>query len=128
MAKLIQKKRRRKLKTTMAQAIAHVRYARYGPRKVASVLDQIRGKSAQRALTLLEFLPRRSRHLVAAALRSAMYNLSGKAGRIVEPKDIWVKSCWINQAPVLKRIHTGSMGRAFGYRRKMCHLTVVVTD
>ena len=112
----------------MAEALAIARYARYTPRKVGQVLPLIRRKNAERALTVLEFLPKRAALLVRKVLQSALSNLGGKLGRKIDPKEAWIKSIDIGAGPVLKRIHTGSMGRAMPYKHKTCHLTVVVTD
>lgn len=112
----------------MAQALAQARYMRRAPRKVGLILKVIRKKNAAKALTALEFLPKRSSFLVAKTLRSALANLSAKKGARVEPQNTWIESCWVNQGPVLKRIHAGSMGRAFPYKRKTCHLVIKVVD
>ncbi|MBI4368830.1 MAG: 50S ribosomal protein L22 [Elusimicrobia bacterium] len=112
----------------MADARAEARYSRYAPRKVGHVLTLIRSKNAQQALTTLNFLPKRSSVVVQKVLRSALANLGGKLGRTVEPKEAWIKTATVDQGPVLKRIHAGSMGRAMPYKRKTCHLTIIVSD
>ncbi|MBI2070893.1 MAG: 50S ribosomal protein L22 [Elusimicrobia bacterium] len=112
----------------MAEAVARALWARYAPRKVGQVASLISRKNAQRALLSLEFLPKGSSVLVKKTLESALSNLGGKLGRKVDPKEAWIKTCKVDQGPALKRIHAGSMGRAFPYKRKICHLTIVVSD
>ena len=112
------------------EAIAHARFQRFGARKVGQVLDQIRGKSVARAHELLPMIPRRATKMVAKALQSAAANLQAKAGRRLEPREICVKSAWVGQGPMgpLKRVLPAPMGRAMTFKRKVCHLTMVVTD
>ena len=45
------------------EATAHARFQRYGARKVAQVLCEIRGKSVQRAEQLLPLIQRRATQL-----------------------------------------------------------------
>ncbi|MFC1523112.1 50S ribosomal protein L22 [Elusimicrobiota bacterium] len=112
----------------MAEAKAIAYYARYAPRKVCIVLDQIRGKNVGEAIKILEFIPKRSRVLIQKTLNSAFNNLSNKLGRKLEPGEAWIESCLANAGPVLKRMRPGSMGRAFPFKRKTVHLTIEVTD
>lgn len=112
------------------EATAFARFQRFGPRKVAQVCGQIRGKSVSQAEALLPQIPRRAGVVVAKTLRSAFSNLRVKAGRKLEPAQAFVKAAWSNQGPLqaLKRIQPGPMGRALPFKRKMCHLTIVVSD
>lgn len=112
----------------MTQAVVRVHFAREAPRKIGQVLGLIRRKNAQRALTALAFAPKRSAVLVNKALRSALANLNVKTGKKLEPKEAWVKECWVNGGPVIKRIRAGSQGRAVPFKRKTAHLAITVTD
>jgi len=112
------------------EATAKARFQRFGPRKVAQVLQWIRGQSLARSQAILPRIPRRAATLVEKTLRSAAANLAVKAGRQIPPEKVWVKAAWANQGPMkaLKRIQPGPMGRALPFKRKMCHLTIVVSD
>jgi len=59
---------------------AIARYIRTSPFKVRRVLDQIRGKSYQEALILLEFMPYRACEPIVKVLRSAVANAEHNAG------------------------------------------------
>ncbi len=112
------------------EAVAYSRYQRYGRRKVGQVLDEIRGKDIQTAQAILAVIPRRAATPVGKTMRSAAANLSVKLGRKVDLNSIWIKSAGSDKGPMkpLKRIRPGPMGRAMPYKRKMCHITIVVTD
>lgn len=106
------------------EAIAKSRFARYAPRKVNQVLELIRNKPVEKAFDVLAFSPKISAGLVSKTLKSAVSN----AGRLKNMSGLKVKKCWIGQGPVLKRLRPGPMGRGMLYKRKTCHLTVVIGD
>jgi large subunit ribosomal protein L22 len=115
------------------EATAHARFQRYGTRKVAQVLREIRGKSVLEAERILPMIPRICSGMIVKAVRSAAANLvtqSAKAGRPVDPEKVYIKSCWSTMGPMghMKRMLPAPQGRAYTFRRKVCHLTVVVSD
>ncbi|MDE2293463.1 MAG: 50S ribosomal protein L22 [Elusimicrobia bacterium] len=112
------------------EATAKAKFARYGARKVNSVLGQIRGKSVKSAEQLLPLVPRRATELVAKTLKSAASNLQVKAGKKLDPSGMWIKEAWVGQGPMshMKRVLPAPMGRAYTFKRKVCHLTMVVAD
>ena len=111
-------------------AIAHARFQRYGVRKVAQVLEQIRGKSIRTAEQLLPLIPRRCNELVSKTLHCAAANLQVQLGKKVEPGLMYVKAAWVGQGPMgqMKRVLPAPMGRAMTFKRKVCHLTMIVSD
>ncbi|MGQ0644474.1 MAG: 50S ribosomal protein L22 [Elusimicrobiota bacterium] len=106
------------------EAVAHSQFARYSPRKVGQVLGLIRGKPVSKALETLPWVPRVSRVLVEKTLKSALAN----AGKGADPARMRVAQAWVNQGPVLKRVRAHAMGSRNIYKRKTCHLTIVVSD
>lgn len=112
------------------EAIAHARYQRYGRRKMGQVCGLIRGKTVKTAEDLLTQVARRSAPVVGKTLKSAASNLQIKAGRRLEGTQMWVRAAFSNQGPMkaLKRIQPGPQGRAMPFKRKMCHVTIVVSD
>lgn len=106
------------------QAVAHSQFARYSYRKVNQVLGLIRGKSVAEAMGMLPWVPRTSRVLVEKTLKSAYAN----AGKGIDPAQLRVAEAWANHGPVLKRVRPMAMGGRATYKRKTCHLTIVVSD
>jgi len=108
------------------EATAYARFQRFGTRKVAQVLTQIRGKSVARAQDLLPLIPRKSTVIVVKALKSAAV----KAGKKLDPAAMYVKAAWVGQGPMqnMKRVLPAPQGRAYTFKRKVCHLTMVVSD
>lgn len=112
------------------EAIVRARFQRFGSRKVNQVLDEIRGKSVQKAQERLPMIPRRATTLVTKALKSAFANLENRAGKKLEPKTVFVKAAWVGNGPMgnMKRVLPAPMGRAMTIKRKVCHLTLIVSE
>ena len=112
------------------EAICKLRYQRYGRRKVGQLLDQIRGKSLFQAEQILTSIPMRATEVVHDAVKSAGANLSVKLGRKLDIKTVWITTAFADQGPMkmLRRVQPGPQGRAMPFKRKMCHITVAVSD
>ena len=114
-------------------AIARAKFQRFGARKVAQVLSEIRGKSVFEVEQMLPMIPRTCSRFIEKTIRSAAANLTikaARAGQSLVPADVYIKSCWAGQGPMgqMKRVRPAPMGRAMTIKRKVCHLTVVVSD
>lgn len=105
------------------EAIAKAKYARYSPRKVGQVLDLIRGKSVEKAYHILPTVPRSAAVVVFKTVKSAFSNLGSGA-----PGQAYVKKAWVDSGPVYKRIRPMAMGARGIFKRKTCHVNVVVSD
>ena len=107
------------------EARAIKRYSRSSPRKMRLVVDLIRGKSAQEALTILQFHDKEAAKVCELTLKSAINNLQQKdAG--VDPEEIVVTKAHVDPGPTMKRISPAPMGRAYRIRKRSHHLTIVV--
>jgi large subunit ribosomal protein L22 len=112
------------------EAIAKAKFARYGATKVAQVLSEIRGKSVARAQQLLPLIPRRATTLVTKTLKSAAANLQVKAGKKLDGSQMFITTAFVGQGPMgnMQRVKPAPMGRAMTFKRKVCHLTLIVSD
>lgn len=107
------------------EAIARVKFVRFAPRKVNQVLGLVRKKNVPNALNLLRFVPKSCATLIGKTIKSAAANAGDLQAK--NPK-LLIASAWVGQGPVLKRMRAHAMGRGATYKRKTCHLTVVVSD
>jgi large subunit ribosomal protein L22 len=111
----------------MVSATAKLRFVSIPPRKMRLVANQIKGLPVQKALDLLNFTPKIAARHVAKTLKSAAANaLSQEGTDRLHPEDLTVKSIWVDDAPTAKRIRFRSMGRVYRYRKRFCHLTVLL--
>ena len=111
-----------------ARAIA--RQIRMSPRKVRLVVDQIRGRSVNDALSVLAFSPKAASVPVGKTLRSAVANAQDHADRdgdALDVDDLVVSGAYVDEGPTLKRWRAAAQGRAAPRRRRTSHITVVVT-
>src|SRR5512136_832011 len=108
-----------------AQAIN--RFIGTSPRKMMIVIDLIRGRGVEDALTILHFSPKHSAKTAEKVLRSAISNLQSKdEGGRVDTTTMFVKEVFVNGGPTMKRISPAPMGRAFRIRKRSNHLTIIV--
>jgi len=109
------------------EARAVHKYLPTSPRKMRLVVDLIRGKGVEEAISILHFSPKHAAKEAEKTLRSAVANLQNKedSGRIDFSK-IYVKEAFVNGGPTMKRIRPAPMGRAYRVRKRSNHLTIVV--
>ncbi len=106
------------------QAKAVLRYVRVTPRKARLVLDLIRGKNAEEALTVLRFTPRHAAEVIQKVLRSAVANAAQKDMGDLDA--LRVSSAFANGGPTMKRVSPRAMGRANTILKRTSHITLVL--
>ena len=94
------------------------------PRKVRLVLDMIRGRTVDEALSLLEFMPQPSARIVWKVVKSAAANAENNFD--LNPDGLRVKSAVAGDARTLKRYRARSRGRMAPVLKRYSHIEVVV--
>jgi large subunit ribosomal protein L22 len=110
---------------------AKANFMRVSPQKARLVLDLIKGKRVEDALTTLRFTKKRIAPAIFQLVRSAVENavhLDQEKGLDVDVDKLYVKSAIANDGPRMKRIRPAPMGRAYRYQRRIAHLEVVLTE
>lgn len=98
-------------------------------RKMRVVAREIKGMPIQKAMDILNFTKRAAAGHIAKTLKSAAANGISVAGTShIRPEDLYVQSAQVDEAPTAKRIRFQSMGRVFRYRKRYCHLTIVLEE
>ena len=110
----------------MIEGRATAKYVRGSPQKARLVLDLIRGKDVDKAMSTLRFARRAVAKDIEKVLRSAVANAQHKEGGEEDAGDLYVRECFADQGPTLKRIRAAPMGRAFRIIKRKSHLTVTV--
>ncbi len=105
-----------------AKAIA--RYVRVSPRKARVVVDLVRGKSVPAAREILAFTNRAIAETVEKALNSAVANAENKYH--VDADSLYVKTCFVDEGPTMKRIRPRAKGSASRIRKRTSHITIIV--
>ena len=94
------------------------------PRKVRLVLDMIRGRTVDEALSLLEFMPQPSARIVWKVVKSAAANAENNFD--LNPDGLRVKTAVAGDARTLKRYRARSRGRMAPVLKRYSHIEVVV--
>jgi large subunit ribosomal protein L22 len=105
----------------MAVFMAKHRFARIAPRKARLVMDTIRGRKVDDALAILRFSKKRAAVMIDKIVRSAIANATEKEA---EADDLYVKACWVDPGPIIKRFQPKDRGKAYAIQKKTSHLVV----
>jgi len=113
----------------MLEARAINRYINSSPRKMRLVIDLIRGRSVNEAISILHFSPKHAARVAEKVVRSAISNLQNKdeAGR-VNPESLYIKTAYVDGGPGMKRMLPAPMGRAYRIVKRSNHLTIIVAQ
>ena len=109
---------------TKSGSVAKALYVRSSASKVRVVLNLIRGKDVRSADEILQFTDREAARLVRKVLASAVANAVNNDE--LDPDDLYVKACFADEGPTLKRFTPRARGRAGRINKRTCHITVVV--
>jgi large subunit ribosomal protein L22 len=96
------------------------------PRKVRPLVDMVRGKKVDEALTLLKFTPTHTARVIAKVVKSAASNAENNFQ--MEPADLRIVSIFTGDARTLKRFRPRARGRANQILKRSSHITVVVAE
>ncbi|HEV2463148.1 MAG TPA: 50S ribosomal protein L22 [Acidobacteriaceae bacterium] len=110
---------------------AQARFQRVSPQKARLVLDLIKGRGVEEALTTVAFTKKAVAPMVEKVLRSALQNanyLSQEQGLDVDVDNLYVKTALANEGPRMKRIRPAPMGRAYRYQRRLSHIEIAVAE
>jgi large subunit ribosomal protein L22 len=111
------------------EARAINRFIGTSPMKMRLVVDLIRGRGVEEALTVLHFSPKHAARTAEKVLRSAISNIQTKdEGGRLDTSTLFVREAFVNVGPTVKRISPAPMGRAYRIRKRSHHLTIVVAQ
>ena len=108
----------------MQQVKTIAKYIRMSPYKVRRVLDQVRGRSYQESLMILEFLPYNAVGPIWQVVHSAAANAKHNYG--LDKKNLIIDQIFADEGPKLKRIRPRAQGRAYKILKPTCHITIIV--
>jgi large subunit ribosomal protein L22 len=110
-------------------AVAHLRFVRTGPRKLRRVADAIRGKSVREALVLLKFADVFAAEPIEKLVRSAVANAGNN--HEMNPDELYISRITVDGGPggrFTKRLDPRAQGRAYFKRKRLSHVTVIVSE
>jgi large subunit ribosomal protein L22 len=105
---------------------AVTKYTGISAQKTRLVVDEVRGKQAQEALTLLQFMPQKAADIVAKTLKSAIANATENFG--LEADDLYISKITADEAPSRRWRRFGARGRFKPWIRRSSHVTIVLDE
>ena len=96
------------------------------PRKVRLLVDMVRGRGVEEALTLLNFTPSPTARVVAKVVKSAAAN--AESVYQMSPSELKIVNIFADEAPTLKRYRPRSRGRISPILKRSSHITVIVAE
>ena len=109
-----------------SQSFPKLRNIPSSPRKMRLVADMVRGKEVFKALGLLHFSNKQAAADIEKLLKSAISNWEQKNGKKAESGELYIKTIFVDAAPMLKRLRPAPQGRGYRIRKRSNHVTLFV--
>lgn len=113
------------------EAVAKLKNCPMSPRKMRLVIDNIRGKKVDHALSVLKYTKREGATWVEKLLLSAINNWeqhNSDQGLSASDFDLFIKEVRADEGIMLKRFRPAPYGRAHRIRKRRTHVTLVVEN
>ena len=108
------------------EVAAKLKGAKLSAQKARLVADQIRGKSVESALEILQFSSKKGADIIKKVLESAIANAEHNDGADVD--ELKVSTIFVDEGMTMKRIKPRAKGRADRILKRSCHITVKVAE
>ncbi len=100
--------------------IARHRHAPLKPRKARLVMDLVRGREVDEALSILRRQPQRAARMIEKVILSARANAEARNA----PEGLTVAKAFVDEGMMIKRFRPGSRGRSSVIRHRRAHITI----
>nr|YP_009406252.1 ribosomal protein L22 [Lobelia thapsoidea]ASA38683.1 ribosomal protein L22 [Lobelia thapsoidea] len=94
--------------------------------KARRVIDQIRGRSYEETLMILELMPYRACYPIFKVVYSAAANASSLLGS--NEADLVISKAEVNEGTTMKRLKLRARGRSYRIKKPTCHIRIVMKD
>ena len=103
------------------------RFARIAPRKARLLMNLVRGRDVDDAITMLKFAKQRASGMVEKVIRSAVANANEQevASR---RNSLYVAAAWVDPGPIIKRFQPKDRGKAYPIKKRTSHLVVTIDE
>jgi large subunit ribosomal protein L22 len=110
----------------MVAVRSFARSAPASPKKVRLILNEVRGKRVDEAMSLLRYMTSPHSELVAKAVRSAAANAENNYD--MDPRRLRVTEAFAGDAEKRRRLMPRARGRGDIIRRRSSNITIVVEE
>nr|QFR99604.1 ribosomal protein L22 [Cyanotis ciliata]WBU14171.1 ribosomal protein L22 [Cyanotis ciliata] len=94
--------------------------------KVQRVIDQIRGRSYEETLMILELMPYRAAFTILKLVYSAAANANHNMG--LNEADLFISEARVNRSTIRKKRRPRARGRSYTIKKPTCHITIVLKE
>nr|BDR63024.1 ribosomal protein L22 [Operculina turpethum] len=116
----------RMLKKKKPKGYALGRHISMSADKARRVIDQIRGRSYEETLMILELMPYRAGYpifkLVYSAAANASYTMDSNEA------NLFISKAEVNEGTTVKKFKPRARGRSYPIKRTTCHITIVLKE
>ena len=110
----------------MVAVRSFARRAPASPKKLRLILDEVRGKRVDEAMSILRFMTSPHSELIAKAVRSAAANAENNYD--MDPRRLRVIQAFAGDAERLRRMKPRARGRGDIIRKRSANVTIVVEE
>jgi large subunit ribosomal protein L22 len=103
------------------------RFARIAPRKARRLMDLIRGRDVDDAISMLRFSKQRASGMIEKVVRSAVANATEQSATPTR-NTLFVAKAWVDPGPIIKRFQPKDRGKAYPIMKRTSHLVVTVDE
>lgn len=109
------------------EAKAVAKYVRVSARKARLVANEVRGYDYPEAVDILKFTQKRVADEILNVVNSAAANAVVADAKIDLTK-VYIKKIYVEDGPIMKRFKARARGRASRIRKRLSHITVVLSN
>nr|YP_010040178.1 ribosomal protein L22 [Dendrobium densiflorum]QOZ39481.1 ribosomal protein L22 [Dendrobium densiflorum] len=94
--------------------------------KARRVIDQIRGRSYEETLMILELMPYRASYPILKLVYSAAANASHNMG--LNEADLFISKAEVNRGAIVKKLRPRARGRSYLIKKTTCHIKIFLKE
>ncbi len=112
------------------EAVAKLKNVPMSARKMRLVVDTIRGKRVDEAISILRFTKKEAATWMEKLVRSAVSNWENKVGggESADDYEVYIKTAFVDGGSIMRRFRPAPHGRAHRIRKRSNHVTIVVAN
>jgi len=109
-----------------AKFYSKLKYVRVSPKKVAPVLDLVRGKGVAEAQKILKFDHSKGAKMALKALNTAIAD--ARTAHKMNEKDLFISELWVGPGPMFKRGRFVGRGHFSPILKRTSHINVGLSE
>nr|UNZ11332.1 ribosomal protein L22 [Hippophae rhamnoides subsp. rhamnoides] len=115
-----------KKKNRYTEVSALSQHIKMSANKARRVIDQIRGRSYEETLMILELMPYRACYPILKLVYSAAANAKHNMG--FNETTLIISKAEVNEGTTVKKLKPRARGRGYPIKRSTCHITIILKD